>query len=54
MKEALQQKLYLEQNAPNIALVERILKTIIKIFTNQPDELFSTNQVWQSILAFLF
>jgi len=61
-KEALQQKLYLEasclireQNAPNIELVERVLKTIINIFTTQPDEVIkSNNQVWQNILHFLF
>ena len=55
LKEALQQKLYLEQNAPNIGLIERILKTITKIFTSQPDEVMhSSNQVWQAILQFLF
>ena len=54
-KEGLQQKLYLEQNAPNIELVERILKTITKIFTNQPDEvMYSSTHTWQSILSFLF
>ena len=54
-KEALQQKLYLEQNAPNIELVERVLRTIINIFTTQPEEVIKSNeQVWQSILNFLF
>ena len=54
-KEALYQKVYLEQNAPNIDLIERVLKIIVNIFTNQPNEVMkSTNQVWQTILTFLF
>ena len=54
-KMALTKKEYNEQTSPNMELIERVLKTITKIFTRQPDEVMhSSNQVWTSIIQYLF
>ena len=42
-KMALLRKEYNEQTSPNMELIERVLKTITKIFTRQPDEVMRSN-----------
>ena len=50
MKHALLTKQYNEKKSLNIDLIEKVLKTVTKLISRQPDEVMSSsNQVWTGI-----
>ena len=55
LADAIQLKLFMTGKAPNIKFLDRILKVIIKMFNNHPDQtLNSGDEIWLSVVTMLF
>lgn len=53
--DAIQLKVFISAQCPNIGLLERVLKILLKMIKSHPDEVVKqTNEIWLMMIQMIF